>query len=303
MTTWHTTGVGSLPFQSSSDAIGYIFKSYTIPFYPQLVKNERYLKNSLPQMLQEAVPAYVLTLFLEKSKAIETPSELNKIWKNELPRHLESLPAINEFADALSKFQGKFYKIQVLGPCSAIQLLETVSGLKLQDSIKSIVHAQLQQLASMMIDKCKSSSKQAIFIFDEPFGLNVDVINSLEVGGSLVGVHSCKGFPQINQVNLLKSKYISFDLNQVGCSKSLYQVINQIILNGGMMLGLVDTTQDTVNALNSFQAWQQVKQNILIEAYSKISMPPILTAACGTGSKSINFEKQLSVLLRKLSQS
>ncbi len=300
MSTWQTTGIGSLPFQSSSEAVEYVFKSYTIPFFPQLIKNERYAKSNLPPMLLEAVPQAILTLFSDKSSALDKADQLQAMWDKEILAHVESLPGLTEFARTISGYKGNYYKLQLIGPQTAIQLLETLCGRTLNSALKKIVRSGLSDLMRQVLDRCNVTSKQAIIMSDEPLVSAFNLKNHQQADGVIHGTHCCAHLSLSKQLNYFKNKYLSFDLTEISSTPDVFEAISLLQKTGGVMLGIADTKQKILNASQSRDLWQQLNQNLSVDETRLHSMPLILTGGCGTGMQSIAFEKQLSALLNEL---
>ncbi len=300
MSNWQTTGVGSLPFQSSSEAVEYVFASYTIPFFPQLIKNERYTKSILPPMLLEAVPQTIITLFSDKSSVLDKTDKLQAIWDKEILAHVESLPGLAEFARTLSGYNGMFFKLQLVGPQTAVQLLGTLCGRPLNSALKRIVTNGLSALMRQVLDRCHVTGKQAIVISDEPLASDFNLKIGRQLDGAIHGTHCCASISLSSQINYFKNKYLSFDLTDFSSPNDVFESISLLQKIGGVMVGVADTKQKILNARQSTELWQQLNRNFSVDETRLHAMPLILTGGCGTGMQSIAFEKQLSALLNEL---
>ena len=302
MTIWQTSGVGSLPFVDSAEAIEYVCSTYTIPFYPQLVKHERFSKSSLPQMLQEAVPLPILNQFSSKSGLIKTPAQLSAMWEMEIPQHIASLPGSRDFVEALSKSGSSFFKLQLIGTKTAIHLLETLCEQKLDNNIKDVITANLKKYAELFLSQCHSRNKKPILIIDEPFGPDADILNTFKIENTIGGMHCCGTFALTNHVQQFKHAYLSFDINQHALSHSFFKTIEKLLGLGGVMLGIVDTTKKDIDIAACKRVWEQLNHQISFNTLSTDALPPIITGGCGTGMQSSAFEKQLSTLLNDLNE-
>jgi hypothetical protein len=300
MIDWQTTGVGSVPFQDSSEAIEYIFSSYSIPFYPQLVKNDRYVASPLPQGLQEVVPAPILKLFLEKSACLNDDAQLDVRWKQEVVPHLETLPGIKEFARRLHEFEDKFYKVQFLGPATATHLLETLYGQQLSPGIRFTIEENIFILVTKVLKAFRNAHLQPIVIWDDPMGPTPSVLDKFSFLESLIGLHCCGIFSIADVAPRLRKRYLSFDLSQIKPSTSEYEAINFLSRHGGVILGIVDTRLKEINEKDSENNFKALVENVSFDVKGSNFMPSILSGGCGTGMHSIAFEKKLSKLLNEI---
>jgi hypothetical protein len=300
MIKWQTTGVGSVPFKDSSEAIEYIFSSYSIPFYPQLVKNDRYAASSLPQGLQEVVPSPILQLFLEKSDCIKDHVQLDVRWKQEILPHLETLPGITEFTRRLSKFTGTFYKVQFLAPNTANYILETIYGQQLYPALRSTIEKNISLMIEEFLKKFSNANMQSILILDDPLGPNINLLKNFTLPNSLVGIHCCANFSLADIVSSLIKKYLSFDVSLMRPYASEFESINFLARHGGVILGIVDTKLKDINEKDSENAFETIAKNVSFDDERSNLMPAILSGGCGTGMHSIAYEKNLSKLLGEL---
>jgi hypothetical protein len=300
MNNWQTTGVGSLPFVDSAEAIQYVSSAYTIPFYPQLVQHERFSKNPLPQMLQEAVPSAVLNLFADKSATIKTPAHLATLWDNEIPAHIAELPAIQEFSKTLSGLKGRFFKLQLIGPKTTIYFLEKLYGQKIDRDVQKVITEGLQKYGERLRKQCSPGNKKALMIIDEPFSPDVQNLNTFQFENTVLGIHCCGKFALGNIVDSFNKAYLSFDINQHSINQNLFTNIAKLRNNGGLMLGIVDTTKKSVDAQTCKKILDNLSHHVQVDSSNATIFPSILTGGCGTGTQSIAFEKQLSGVLKEL---
>jgi hypothetical protein len=295
-----TTGIGSLPFIDSSEAIQYVASSYTIPFYPQLVKHERYTASTVPQMLQEAVPHSILKLFSSNATTLKASKELASIWQKEIPQHLAGLPGIQEFSSVLSHSKSSFFKIQLIGPKTAIHLLEKLCGQKLEEETKNVIAISLKTYGEQLRSYCHSEKKIAILMIDDPLGPDTQCLSLFGIENTIIGIHCCGKFDLIGLIDQIDTNYLSFDLNQHIVNQKFFSNISKLQERSGLMLGIVDTTKQTIDRKRCKILSKQLTEQLKETTPQTQQLPIIFTGGCGTGTQSIDFERQLSALLKEL---
>jgi hypothetical protein len=300
MNNWHTTGVGSLPFVDSSEAVHYAASSYTIPFYPQLVQHERYIASTLPQMLQEAVPIYILNLFANKSTILKSPMLLANIWEKEIPLHLAGLPGILEFSSAISNCKSQFFKIQLIGAKTATYLLEKLFGHNFDSALKDVIAISLKKYGEQLRSYCRSENKKAILMIDEPLSPNIQYLSSFSHENTVPGIHCCGKFDLSSIKDPMDAIYLSFDLNQHVINEAFLTKISKLKDRSGLMLGLIDTTKQTIDRNLCKTLIKQVAEQPNQSTSETQQLPVILTGGCGTGTQSIAFERGLAAVLKEL---
>ncbi len=265
------TGVGSLPFQSIELACDYAAAmdlSY-VPQLPQYDSNEF----MIPQTLRG------LNGFKNISNhkyLIETPTIELDNYRPFLDYCCWNLIA-HQSPSAL--------KVQITGIGTILKYVDCA------DRYSATVCDFIYQKTEAIVKELKKKGIASIICFDEPAGINDELIQRYEkilnlqhIEGTTIGVHCCS---DTNWSDLLRSdfRYISYDA--ILSNKNVFRdgpILKKYLEQGGMIApGVIPTTElhefDQKKSQNKF--WDQLISVLTKEEIKNYSSNIIITATCG----------------------
>jgi hypothetical protein len=310
------TGVGSLPFRESREAIEFVSRhSGTLPFWPQLPRRD----------LAEEMIAQVIAPLLPYLDRIEKPS----CWSLrpgceaivEHAMRCNDAALIPEAAQGFTEFerwlkagqfpQARAFKGQLVGPVTLASCLSSAGRPLVQHpGWLEIVTDFLIRHAIWQIRRLQIAGKPVLMVVDEP-ALHCPVVeetastearmqsvgmrNSLnrllraiKNAGAIPGLHCCAplAIPFLRELSL---DYLSFDAHLVGTDivgtdGGLIELARQILQRGGWLaFGLVSTTQvaerEAASRLTS--NWFDLASKI--GDVASVARRSLVTATCGLG--------------------
>ncbi len=298
-----TTGVGSLPFTSVSQAIEHVFTHYEIPFLPQLPK--QHLHEQMLYQFLEDFPGFTKAgnqLFID----------LDCFRAEDLKTKTFSF----SFLSALEPFCKKsktapLIKLQVTSPYTiASHLLCSDQKLVLDhppmyDYLKEFIFYKTKALLQKF-------PQPKLLFFDEPMlsHANVDqvlpmleeLIQNLKVKDTLFGLHSCNLWSSVLFQKIFSSSFdiISFDMKE-GLDAILEdsQALFSFLKKGWLMWGIVPASFVSDFKPDFFiQSLQNkhLKKDKILTIVSRLLMSP----ACGTSQVSVDQEKKCAKNLKEI---
>jgi methionine synthase II (cobalamin-independent) len=325
-----TTGIGSLPHKNSIEACNLIFKTFDIPFWPQLPMVD--FKESMTIQYSEGMPFLKIDANTKAVWIIRDGSD-------ELERFYESYNentkiAISEdFAKGLHTFlrliKGRRFKIlkgHITGPLTFTLGIKDNFGryIYFDEELREISLMLLKAKVRWQIDLLRQHSDHVIIFIDEPVlsaiggtsYLGVDneemlrllkeLVSTIHNSGGISGIHCC-GRADWQQVIKSGVKIISFDAFEYFKTFIIYhKEIKDFLEKGGYLaLGIIPTSEaikfvdepyifnlmtEELNELSKYGLDRFIKSRI------------ILTPSCGTGSRSIEETTKIFQLLIRLKE-
>jgi len=329
-----TTGIGSVPFTDSEEAVTYLLDSGPgIPFWPQLPKR---------CFEEEMIPQYGLGMpcvQVDGGQKSITFDPANKMSDLEAFYHkfLEEDPSLfalsEESAAGLAAFQRMagtrkwpIVKGQTTGPITMSTGIPgpdkrpIFSDPELRDAVVKTLVRQVQ----WQIQQLKPYAEDGVLIFvDEPvlaaFGSSSylylseeivhemlgEVFEAISDAGGISGIHVC-GNSDFGMIARSGVQVINFDAYQYGESISLYpdEIKALFDCGGSIAWGIVPTTpalkKETVEGL--IQRFQSCLDAMEKKGFSKAILHEraILTPSCGAGNLTLDEAKRVFELLAKL---
>ena len=327
------TGIGSLPFESHQEAIGFIKETFKddIVFWPQLVKTS-FLENMYVQF-SEGLPAVKIDND-KKSICIDTKI---KNYQDQVQLSLEHY--LNNDLDyfAISKDYAKgfymmlensdlskkeYFKGQITGPISFGLGVQQEDGRAIiyNQELYQVLLKTLSMKARWQIKKIKAENPKikVIIFIDEPYLVSVgssfvslkkenvtkslnEIIEAIHQEGALVGVHCCGN---TDWSILLKTKIdiLNFDaFNYLDNLLIFQEELNSFLANGGILAWGIVPTSEKINEDNVENNLLNILKGIPLEK-KLFNSQSIITPSCGCGTVSIELAKKIHILAVKLTK-
>lgn len=332
----NSTGIGSVPFTDSKEAVDIIINQLDIPFWPQLPKlsqNENmYLQysESLPGLKFEGDRFFIDTSSQDFNEKVE--SFFNEFMSNNLDYFKITGGYSKGLPELLSRGKLDFIKGQVTGPVSfGLTLVDQDRKPMLYNELYAdVLVKNVLMKAKYQIRLLKQLSDNVLMFVDEPslcyFGseavsLSADqvktylgeVFKSIHDEGALVGLHCCSNTDWGLLLNL-DVDVISFDACSYADKFFIYHEDIKSFIEKGKTLawGIVPTTKDLLDQVDVNSLVE--KFNGLVETLASsigldkqiILKQSLITPSCGVGSldeesarKVFDLVKQTSDFLKK----
>jgi methionine synthase II (cobalamin-independent) len=325
-----TTGIGSLPHKNSVEACNLIFKTFDIPFWPQLPMLN--FKESMLIQYSEGMPFLKIDTNTKTAWIIRDGSD-------ELERFYESytentkISISEDFAKGLHTFlkliRGRRFKIlkgHVTGPLTFTLGIKDNFGryIYFDEELREISLMLLKAKVRWQIDLLKQYSDYAIIFIDEPVLSSIgsssylgvsneevlrllkELINTIDNAGAISGIHCC-GRADWQQIMKSGVKIVSFDAFEYFKTFIIYhEEIKDFLKKGGYLaLGIVPTS-DAISFVDEQYIFnlmsEELKEFTRYGLTEFIRSRIILTPSCGTGSRSIEETTKIFQLLIRLKE-
>lgn len=325
-----TTGIGSLPYRDPEEACDLVFRTFDIPFWPQLPRLS-FLEWMIPQY-SEGMP------FVQVDKDTET-IVINRNVSDELERFYESckeacrIAISDDYARGLHTFlrriRGRHFesiKGQVTGPLTFTLGLKDKDGrlVFFDEELREISLMLLQAKTRWQIDQLRPHADNVLIFLDEPIfsaigsstylgvsreeslRLLAEATSTIKDAGGIPGIHCCANADWTLAIEG-GAKVISFDAYGYFENLALYHdELKRFLEEGGYLAwGIVPTTdaieQETpesiidkfLDRLGRLSA--HIPKDLLLSQM-------ILTPSCGTGSRSVEETIKIFQLLMRLKE-
>lgn len=324
-----TTGIGSLPHTDPDEACRFVFKTFDIPFWPQLPKLS-FREWMIPQY-SEGMPYIKInmgkeTIWIERDEG----DELERFYESYTndSRIAISEDYANGFHTFLKMIKTKFnlLKGHVTGPLTFTLGLKDINGrlIYFDEELREIALMLLKTKIRWQIDVLKQFADNVIIFIDEPIlsavgtsvylGVNPDdamrlireTADTVKESGGISGIHCC-GNADWSSVIKTGIDILNFDAYGYSDTLSIYSSdITEFLKKGGYLAwGIVPTTDAIRNA-----TYDSIKKHLelKIERLSKlipsslILSQIILTPSCGTGSRGIEEATKIFQILIQLKE-
>lgn len=286
-----TTGIGSLPFQDVDVALDHVFKSYDIPFMPQLPK--LWSDGQLAPMVGEIMTPAMLAAVQTNDGSGLVRALLAGVQDPGTPlAQIRSLPA---YAGFVARAGGhERLKAQLVGPMTAAAAIEARLGV-----VPGLQAALRNWLACLSIAWCEllKGRSQTYLIWDE--GAFVTkwsrddhyVFRALRgriaKNATILGIHSCTPGALMDLRGAAPDTLLAIDLNVVDVAQAKRPDAN-------LIHGVLDTR-------SSNSTFPEGRKNLaLARALAGDDGPLIISGGCGTGLHSEDYEIALAAALREL---
>jgi len=326
-----TTGIGSLPYRDPEEACNLVFRTFDIPFWPQLPRLS-FLEWMIPQY-SEGMP------FVEVDKDKET-IVINRNVNDELERFYESckeacrIAISDDYARGLHAFLRRIrgrhvesIKGQVTGPLTFTLGLKDKEGrlVYFDEELREISLMLLQAKTRWQIDQLRPHADHVLIFLDEPIlsaigsstYLGVSREESLRLlteetltikdAAGIPGIHCCANADWTLAIES-GARILSFDAYGYFENLALYHnEVKGFLEKGGYLAwGMVPTT-DAIE--------KETPETIIDKFLSRLERlsahiprelllsQMILTPSCGTGSRSIEETIKIFQLLMRLKES
>ncbi|MEW6171101.1 MAG: methionine synthase [Candidatus Omnitrophota bacterium] len=329
-----TTGIGSLPYKNSKEALDLILKYLPdLPFWPQLPQRD--FKESMVIQYTQGIPC----LETENKEIVfkeerYTPEALTSFYEKVLAGDLEYFKITEDFAKGFYEFlnalennliKADFIKGQVTGPftfAASIKDKNDKSMLSDQTMMEVVVQGLVMK-ASWQIKKIKDYKKNPIIFFDEPylsaFGSAytpltkevvvktlVNLIEPLKKQDCLLGIHCCGN---TDWSIFMESGFdiINFDAFNYFQNLALYtNDLKKFLKNKGTLAwGIVPTSGFEKETRESLSKRFENNIDILDKKgldRELIFKQALITPSCGLGTLNIREAQGVFKLLSNLSE-
>lgn len=326
-----TTGIGSLPLMDAREACSLIFRTFDIPFWPQLPRVS-FRESMIPQY-SEGMPFVKIdmgkeTLWVER----DSSDELERFYEGWTE---ESRIAISEdYARGLHAFLGMgqqgrrfdYIKGHVTGPLTYTLGLKDTEGkaVYFDEELREISLMLLKAKTRWQIDMLKQHADGVIIFIDEPIlsalgsssylGVNSgealrllrDITEAIRSEGAVAGIHCC-GNADWPLVIKSGADIINFDAYDYVDTVSLYpsEFTGFLERNGCLAWGIVPTSdaivEETPEKIRArFDRGMENLSRTIPGDLLKSNI--LLTPSCGTGSRSADENVKVFQLLMRLKE-
>jgi len=313
-----TTGIGSLPYIDAGKSAERIFKTFDIPFWPQLPKKS--FKENMYSQFSQGLPGLVLD---EKEKTIHVDSSkdlseaLAMVYEAHISGDYDLFGITEEFAGGFYAFirtvkggKVEYAKGHITGPVSFGLGVADEKGKSIiyNDSMKEALVKLLEMKAIWQIERLKEIAKNVIIFIDEPylasFGssfINLkredvismldSIINGVHSKGALAGIHCC-GNTDWSVIAGTKADIINFDAYLYADNLFLYaEDMKSFLKRGGYLAWGIAPTSEAVLKETGKSLFK--KLFLQIESLGKKSgagdlviSNSLITPSCGMGTLS-----------------
>lgn len=325
-----TTGIGSLPYRDPEEACDLVFRTFDIPFWPQLPRLS-FLEWMIPQY-SEGMP------FVQVDKDTET-IVINRNVSDELERFYESckeacrIAISDDYARGLHTFlrriRGRHFesiKGQVTGPLTFTLGLKDKDGrlVYFDEELREISLMLLQAKTRWQIDQLRPHADNVLIFLDEPIfsaigsstylgvsreeslRLLAEATSTIKDAGGIPGIHCCANADWTLAIEG-GAQVISFDAYGYFENLALYHdELKRFLEKGGYLAwGIVPTTdaieQETPESIidKFLDRLERLSAHIPKEL---LLSQMILTPSCGTGSRSVEETIKIFQLLMRLKE-
>lgn len=277
-----TTGVGSLPFRHAREAVEHVLAAYELPFCPQL-----------PQLDGDIVSEWLGA----------DPDRCG--WSPDRDRQLPA--AWDAFAPALAARapEHRVVKLQVTGPVTLAVALERAAGRAGRGEAVAELAGQialwLSAAAAELTRWCDEElGLDVLLIVDEP-GLDraalapehAHVWDPLRGAATVWGLHVCCAVPWA-LVAAAGPDVLSFDVVRFPVGVDAVPVLSAIVARGGRIAwGVLDSRERA----DPRRAWARIGRAwAALDRFEadELAAASLLSAACGTGGRSIDAERDVA---------
>lgn len=332
------TGIGSVPYKDSTEAIGVILKNFpSVPFWPQLPKRT-FFENMYAQFIEgfpgEVVDTGKQSLWIDTSK--EFISKVESSYQKVIDEDLEYFSITEKRASGFFEFLKrikqnppgglKFVKGHITGPISF--------GLSVTDENKKAIlyNSELSELLGKIlslktkwqIKKIKEVFGNIIIFIDEPYLVSIgssvvnikrsdvvhklnEIISAIHNEGALAGVHCC-GNTDWSILLGTGIDILNFDAYNYMKSISLYpQELSEFLDRDGLIAwGIVPTSEEIANE-NAESLVKRLEAGTELLAAKSISKDKLLqssmiTPSCGCGTMEVKDAERVLELTRETSE-
>jgi len=325
-----TTGIGSLPYRDPEEACDIVFRTFDIPFWPQLPRLS-FLEWMIPQY-SEGLP------FVQVDRDTET-IVINRNVSDELERFYESckeacrIAISDDYARGLhaflSRIRGRHFesiKGQVTGPLTFTLGLKDRDGrlVYFDEELREISLMLLQAKTRWQIDQLRPHANNVLIFLDEPIlsaigsstylgvsreeslRLLAETTLTIKATGGIPGIHCCANADWTLAIEC-GAKVISFDAYGYFENLALHHdELKEFLEKGGYLAwGIVPTTdaieKETPESIIDKFSSKLEKLSARISKELLLSQM-ILTPSCGTGSRSVEETIKIFQLLMRLKE-
>ncbi len=311
------TGIGSLPYKDTREALDIIFASCPqVPFWPQLPK--RSLKEGMLLQYCENIPCLKVDSGSVIFDGTQMDAQLEAFYERIIAEDIEYFKISSEYAAGFEEFVFRLKKDSsgvravkghITGPFTFAASLKDEKGVALlHDPVfMQVIIKALTMKALWQLKRFEGVPGARIIFMDEPylgcFGSaytplsKEDVISGLgeiaaplQAAGALVGVHCCGNtdwsiFTEIPGINVINFDAFDFLDKFVLYADSL----KSYLLRGGMICWGIVPTHDAVKELTPLALVEKLKKGIeLLETKgvnADIARKNLLISpACGLGT-------------------
>ena len=314
------TGIGSVPFLDTHEAVGLILKNMTqIPYWPQMAQ-----KGFQEDMVSQGAGGLPLIFCdLEQrqvrlTNAVDRDTALTDFYEAALAEELEKFSLAPEEAsgfygllDALRSLPADapaFVKGQVVGPVTFATIVKGLDGKAIlfdQELIQAVTRG-LALKAAWQVAKIRETGRQAIIFFDEPsltgLGsaflqisreevialLTETIAAAREPAEAYFGVHCC-GNTDWSVLLETPIDILSFDSYEFFDNLKLYdKPLNKFLKRGGYLAWGLVPTSPTAPAETEAALWEKFTSQVkeLVDAgldQKALLSQSLITPACGLG--------------------
>lgn len=325
-----TTGIGSLPHRNAADACELVFRTFDIPFWPQLPNTS--FRESMIAQFSEGMPYVKVD---ERDEVIfvmkDDSDELERFYETctDNSRISISEDYARGFHTFLSMMKGRrvpLLKGHVTGPVTFTLGLKDNYGrlIFFDEELREIAAMLLKAKMRWQVDALKHYADDVIIFIDEPilsalgsssylgvdageaFRLIKEMVSAISDAGGISGVHCC-GRAEWPMVMETGAQIINFDAFDYFDTLAIYHEHLKKFLGGGgyLAFGIVPTS-DVIQKVDDVQLTELMRAH-LEELYKHLPASLVhdnilITPSCGAGSRSIEETTKICQLLIRLKE-
>lgn len=326
-----TTGIGSLPHRNAADACELIFRTFDIPFWPQL-PNTSFREYMIPQY-SEGMPFLRIdpdrqTVWIERNRS----DELERFYEgwSEAAKIAISIDYAKGLHTFIGMMKGRHFdciKGHTTGPLTFTLGLKDSEGKAVffDEELREISLMILKAKIRWQIDLLKTVSEKVIIFVDEPIlsalgssaylgvsgdearRLLTETVSAIREAGGISGIHCC-GNADWPMVFASGADIVNFDAYDYLDTLAIYpDEIRDFFDRGGRLAWGIVPTSDAIAKENpdsvkaKFEAGMKTLGRHLPETLLQERM--LLTPSCGTGSRSMAETLKIFQILIRLKES
>ncbi len=325
-----TTGIGSLPHRNAVDACELVFRTFDIPFWPQLPNIS--FRESMIVQYSEGMP------FIKVNERDEVISVMRDD-SDELERFYETCTetariAISEdYGRGLHTFlkmvKGRRFPLlkgHVTGPVTFTLGLKDHYGrlVFFDEELREVAAMLLRAKMRWQIDALKQHAGEVIIFIDEPilsalgsssylgvdageaFRLIKDMVSAINDAGGISGVHCCgrADWPMVMESG---AQIINFDAFDYFDTLAIYhEQLGKFLSGGGYLAWGIVPTSDAIEKVDDGQLIGLMRAHL--EELCKhlparlVQENILITPSCGAASRSIEETTKICQLLMRLKE-
>jgi hypothetical protein len=325
-----TTGIGSLPHKNAADACELVFKTFDIPFWPQLPNIS--FRESMITQFSEGMP-YVKVdehdevIFVmrddsdELERFYETCTDNSRISISE-----DYARGLHTFMSMMKGRRVPLLKGHVTGPATFTLGLKDHHGrlIFFDEELREISSMLLKAKMRWQVDALKHYADNVIIFVDEPilsalgsssylgvdaveaFRLIKEMITAISDAGGISGVHCCgrADWPMVMETG---AQIINFDAFDYFDTLVIYHDhLKNFLDRGGYLAWGIVPTSDVIGKVDDVQLTDLMHAHL--EGLCKY-LPPslvrdniLITPSCGAGSRTVEETTRICQLLIRLKE-